>query len=120
MYDEKFDCFKKDSPHEIMITREPNHIQFREVKVPPELGGDGTKEVKLKLLEELSKKFKSQIGDDFDLVGEFKKSSPPNLVEYHKNFGIMFLAIGKCLFIFGQKRLFDLLNGRTYECNSHY
>ena len=96
-YDNKFDNFKENSPFTIELVSEPNDVQFREVKLSKERGGDGQKEVKINIVKLLQEKYPDN-GQACDLVNEFQHSGPPNLMEVDNEYGLVYFALGKCLF----------------------
>lgn len=112
--DRDFDIFKKGTPFQVEERVGPSDLKIREVKVPETQGGDGVKEVKVLLQKTLAGAFPDLVGE-FDMIDTFKASGPPNLIQVSQEYGVLFYALGQCLFAFQAKELHDLVSGDHAE-----
>ena len=46
---------------------------------------------------------------NFDRVDKFKRSGPPNHIQFSQRYGALFVAVENCLFTFQANNLFKLL-----------
>jgi len=107
-YDKQFDNFLEGTRFSINLVSEPPQLQFREIKIPKEHGGDGVTEVKVNLKKHLLNAYLPEIGE-FNLTEEFKHSGPSALMETDNEFGYVVIALGKCAFMIERQNLYNLL-----------
>jgi hypothetical protein len=109
-YDPKYDNFKLGT-FDVELVTDPAKLQFREVKLPKERGGDDTKHAITSLQKLFTSTFSEQIGPDFDLVDTFSRSGAPCLLEVCPENGILLYALSKCLFAVQGDKAHSLLTG---------
>ena len=80
------------TPYEVTLVKEPNDIQFREVKMPGEKPAHGKEGEHMKL------NLRNMINPGYDLPSKFKHSGPINLMEFSNEYGVLFYALENTLY----------------------
>lgn len=106
-FDDEHDCFLVGSPFEMEMRDDPQDVRFREVKV----AGERNTPVKFNIQKALLKDYGAEIGQHFDLIEEFKRSSAPCLLEIDNQLGCLLYSLGNCLFGFQGDAAYKLLTG---------
>ena len=72
-------------------------------------GISGKQEVKIKIQDILMKRYRDEIGADFDLIESFNRSGPIEHFQVDNQTGFIFFTLGKCIFALKSENAFNFM-----------